>query len=199
MQSQIRVVHGSAIKSICHHCAALPPGPVADARTLEPLLAAVWDTLPSDDPSMTGHKLLNRMEKPIWNPPVLIFRIERHGGTVLGSSRAEIQEWAVDLELMTTTVKLVGRRQVRPPQSRLDVKAIATELFDAIVSGQPEDRLKWEGESKVRVLIGKVLPEGLAVKDTLAARRKRLRNELTCLLERAGWKLVRPNVYEKEC
>lgn len=188
-----------AIESICLHCAALLPGPVADIPTLERLLAAVWDELSGDDGGMEAYKLLNRMEKPIWNPPVLNFRIERHGGTVLGSSRAEIQEWTVDLEEMTTTVKVVGRRQVRKPQSGLDVKAIAAELNSAIIAGNQDDRLKWDGTSKVQVLIGKVLPEGSAVKDTLADRRKRLRDELTCLLEQARWKLVRPNVYEKEC
>jgi hypothetical protein len=61
-----------------------------------------------------------------------------------------------------------------------------------------DDRLKWDGTSKVKLLIGKVLPERSAVKDTLADRRKRLRNELTRLLAPEGWKLVRPNVYERE-
>lgn len=187
-----------AIESIRHHCSALLPGPVADIPTLERLLAAVWDELSGDDGGMEAYKLLNRMEKPIWNPPVLNFRIERHGGTVLGSSRAEIQEWTVDLEEMTTTVKVVGRRQVRKPQSGLDVKAIAADLCSAILTGNQDDRLKWEGTSKVRVLMGKVLPERSAVKETLAVRRKRLRDELTRLLEQAGWKLVRPNVYERE-
>jgi hypothetical protein len=71
-------------------CAALPPGPVADVRTLEPLLAAVWHMLPSDDPSMAGYKLLGRMEAVAWNAPVLSFRIERHGTTVLVSTGASI-------------------------------------------------------------------------------------------------------------
>jgi hypothetical protein len=29
---------------------------------------------------MTGDKLLDRMEKVVWEPPVLTFTIERHGG-----------------------------------------------------------------------------------------------------------------------
>jgi hypothetical protein len=179
-------------------CNTLLCGPVADVHSLELVLGPVWDTLPSDDPSMTSNKLLNRMEKPIWNPPVLTFRIERHGAASLGSSRAEIQEWTVDLERMTTTVTMVGRRQVRPPLPKFDVKPVAAELCSAIIAGNQDDRLKWDGTSKVRVLIGKVLPERSAVKDTLADRRKRLRDELTRLLEQARWKLVRPNVYERE-
>lgn len=35
-----------------HHCAALPPGPVADIPTLERLLAAAWNELASDDGGM---------------------------------------------------------------------------------------------------------------------------------------------------
>lgn len=99
---------------------------------------------------------------------------------------------------MTTTVeKGAGRRQVRPPQPRLDVKPLAAELFAAILAGHQDDRLKWEGDSKVRVLIGKIIPQGSAVKDTLAGRRKRLRDELTRLLTEAGWKLITANVYER--
>jgi hypothetical protein len=90
----------SAIERIRQHCAILPPGPVADLSILERLIAAVWDDLSGDDGGMEAHKL-SRMENPIWNPPVLTFRIERHGGTVLGSSRAVVQEWTVDLERLT--------------------------------------------------------------------------------------------------
>jgi hypothetical protein len=116
VQSQIRVVHGSAIESICHHCAALPPGPVADARTLERAARRCLGRAFRRRWQNGSHKLLNRMEKPIWNPPILTFRIERHGAAALGSSRAEVQEWTVDLERMTTTVK-VGWPSPSPPAS----------------------------------------------------------------------------------
>ena len=188
----------SSLSVLRRFCNTLLCGPVADVHSLELMLGPIWDTLPSDDPSMTGNKLLNRMERPIWNPPVLVFRIERHGAASLGSSRAEVQEWTVDLERMTTTVNIVARRQVRPPQQGFDVKPVAAELCNAIIAGNQDDRLKWEGDSKVRVLIGKVLPEKSAVKDTLAGRRKRLRDELTRLLVQARWKPVRPNVYERQ-
>jgi hypothetical protein len=130
---------------------------------------------------------------------VLSFRIERHGATVLGSSRASIDAWTVDIDQMNTTiVKKVGRRQARRTQPRLDVTPIAVELRDAITARRQDDRLKWDGDSKARVLIGKVIPERSAVKDTLTGRRKRLREELTRLLASAHWKLVRPNVYERK-
>jgi len=104
----------NSILKLRDFCAALPPGPVADVRTLEPLLAAVWHTLPSDDPSMERYKLLGRMEAVAWDAPVLNFRIERHGTIALGSSRASIDAWTVDIDQMTTSVeKGVGRRFAR--------------------------------------------------------------------------------------
>ena len=78
------------------------------------------------------------------------------------------------------------------------MKPIAADLCSAILTGKQDDRLTWDGTSKVKLLIGKVLPEGSAVKETLAARRKRLRDELTRLLAPEGWKLVRPKEYERE-
>ena len=39
---------------------------------------------------------LGRMEKVEWQPPYLTFSIERHGATVKGSTRAELQNWQVD-------------------------------------------------------------------------------------------------------
>jgi hypothetical protein len=187
-----------AIESIRQHCASLLPGPVADVSTLELLLAAVWDDFSGDDGGMDAYKLPKRMENPIWNPPILTFRIERHGAASLGSSRAEVQEWTVDLEGLTASVKVAGRRQISPLQPRLDVKPIAADLCSAVLTGKQDDRLKWDGTSKVRVLMGKVLPERSALKETVAYRRKRLRNELTRLLAPEGWKCVRPNDYERE-
>src|SRR5437773_808275 len=107
------------------HCAALPPGPVANVATVERLLAACWHEFGGDDGGMEGYKLLNRMEAVTWNSPILTFRIDRHGETVLGSTRARRDEWKVDLKLLTTKVKTVGRPQVRPRQQRLDVKPAA--------------------------------------------------------------------------
>ena len=60
---------------------------------------------------MAGHKLIGRMENVEWHPPILTFLIERHGGTVLGSARAELQRWTVDLDRRTATCERVGHRQ----------------------------------------------------------------------------------------
>ncbi len=112
--------------------------------------------------------------------------------------RELLQEWTIDLEQRSKALRTVGRRQVRPMQQRLDVQPIAEELAAAILEGQPDDRLKWDGTDHVRLLIGEVLPTGSAVKETLAGRRKRLREPVAKLIASAGGKMVKANVFEKE-
>lgn len=82
-------------------------------------------------------------------------------------------------------------------QQRFDVKPVAEEIAAAILEGQPDDRLKWDGTDHVRLLIGKVLPAGPAVKETLAGRRKRLREAVASLIAEAGWKMVKANSFER--
>ncbi len=151
-----------------------------------------------NDGGMTSTKLLGRIENPVWNPPRIVFRIERHGATVMGSSRAELQEWTIDLEQRTATAETVGRRQVRPMQRRLDVQSIAEQIAAAILAGRPDDGLKWDGEDHVRLLVGEVLPAGSAVKGTLAGRRRRLREALAGLIGAAGWQMVKANVFRRK-
>jgi hypothetical protein len=71
------------------HCTAILQGPVAEVAATERLLATCWDDLVGDDGGTDGYKLLNRTEDLAWEPPTLSFCIERHGDTVMGSSRAE--------------------------------------------------------------------------------------------------------------
>jgi len=59
-----------------------------------------------------------------------------------------------------------------------------------IVKRRQDERLN----PQVQVLVGKVLPDGSAVKQTLASRRKRFRQALTERLVESGWQEVRANV-----
>jgi hypothetical protein len=138
---------------------------------------------------MEGHKLLGRMEEVQWNPPVLSFTIERHGCTVMGSSRATLQEWTVDLERKTAWCEETRTRQIRPMQRRLDVRPLAEEITRQVVGRCDDRRLLWHADGRVRVLVGKILPERSACKQTLIARRKRFRKALDECLEREGWEL----------
>ena len=47
-----------------------------------------------------------------WHPPILSFKIERHGGFVLGSSRAEMQLSNIDTANLTATVVKTSHRQI---------------------------------------------------------------------------------------
>jgi hypothetical protein len=55
---------------------------------------------------------LYRAEDVAWTPPFLTFTLERHGGTVNGSSRAELHHWEVNIETGVATIVKVGRRQL---------------------------------------------------------------------------------------
>lgn len=195
-----KIVDGITTKNLGelrHYCAGLSAGPVSDVSTLERLLTVCWDDFRGDDGGMTSTKLVGRMEHVTWQPPKIVFRIERHGATVRGSSRAEVQEWTIDPKQRTKTVQVVSRRQVRPMQGRLDVQPIAEEVAAAIIAGRQNERLKWDGEDHVRLLIGEVFPAGSAVTKTLAGRRKRMRQAVAALIAPAGWQMVKANVFDK--
>lgn len=141
-----------------------------DRSTIEKLLAASWDGLNGDDGGMAGYKLLNRMENVSWRRPVLSFSIERHGGTVMGSTRAELQHWEVDVEKQTATIVKVGHRQLSPMAERVYIKPLAGELLDAIRSGKKDERLAWIGKDEVILRTSDIFPTGSAWRMTLDGR-----------------------------
>jgi hypothetical protein len=183
------------LKELTNFLAAIPPGPVPAPGDLERLLADSWHDFTGDDGGMTGDKLLGRMEQVVWEPPILTFTIERHGGTVNGSSRASLQEWTLDLENMTARCAEDRFRQVHGRQPRLDVRPLAEEVAKLILLRREDNRLKWYEDGRVRVLVGKVLPDDSAVTQTLAGRRKRFRETMARRLAVEGWREVGVNVY----
>jgi hypothetical protein len=160
------------------------------------LLADCWDELQGgDETSMTRFKL-HRAEELSWNPPVLSFVIERHGATVLGSSRAELHKWHVNLHDGTAYCQRGSYRQLYPTSPRLNVKPIAARVYEAVKQGTASncDLLKqgivvWNGDDQVSVKHGMLIP-GHGYPQTVAGRRKRFRNELQNLMKTLGWQLV---------
>lgn len=76
------------------YLSSLAAGQAIDVSTLNCLLYSSWDEFSgSDAEGTTGYKVQGRMEKIAWEPPILSFQIERHGGTVLGSTRADLHTW----------------------------------------------------------------------------------------------------------
>jgi len=173
----------------------LKPGPVEETTHLERLLAKVWDDLGGDEAGMTGHKLIGRMKQVEWTPPVLTFVIERHGGTVLGSTRADLQRWTVDLDLGTATAEGIRHRQLSPMARRVDVEFIADEIAARIVDGEADDRLRWLGEGRVRVEAGRIFPEKSGYKQTVQDRRRRLREALIERFSPMGWAHLGRNTF----
>lgn len=176
----------------------IPPGTIDVPTELEFLLADWWNTLDDgidDGSAMSGDKLPGRTENVVWDPPNLHFVIERHGAACLGSSRAELQHWTVDVEAGTVTLDKVGRRQLCAMSPRLNVKPLAEEICQLIAAGKKDEKLKWHTDSRVRVLTGNILLKGSAVKQTLEGRRKRFHKALEELLAKEGWVALGGGVY----
>ena len=143
---------------------------------------------------MAAIKLHGRTEEVVWEPPLLQFTIERHGGTVLGSSRADRHRWTLDLTAMTATYEQSGYRQLRPMSPRMNVREIAEELAQLMRCHRDDERLKWSEDGSVRVLIDLVIPARGVPRQTVTGRRKRFRRELSELVQQAGGEILRPNV-----
>ena len=173
-------------KALRSYLNATPAGAIGDADDLQGLLEDAWDMFEgSGAERMESSKLAREIEEVQWQPPKLTFVIERHGGTVLGSTRAERQCWEIDLVTRTAVSTRVGHRQLRPMAPRLDVLPIADEVAGAILSGRQAQRLKWFPDGSVRVLIGQIIPTDSGFKTTVEGRRRRFWKALDERL--AGW------------
>jgi hypothetical protein len=177
------------------------PGLLAEEDQIEPLLVSAWDELEgSADGGMESYKLKSRMEKIAWNPPILSFQIERHGGTVNGSVYAEMQQWDVDCEKGVANYDKFSshRRQVAAKSPPLKVAPIAKEIADVIRRGVADDRVKWLSSSEAKVLISEVIPDW-AAKQTVSGRRKRFYNALQHELAETSWtKRANSPVFERK-
>lgn len=166
-----------------------------DRKELVLLISNAWGELHgSSANAMATHKL-SRIEKPTWVAPHLGFTIERHGGTVMGSTRAELEHWDVDLDARTAVPsERVGYRQLHPAAARLDVKPLAEDVFRSMRERREDERLKWVDDGSVRVVIAKVVPDA-GFRQTVDGRRKRFRNALEELVVQAGGERVSGYTY----
>ena len=114
----------------------------------------------------------------------------------MGSKRASLQEWGVNVENLTVSIVRERKRQLEPNAKRLDPKLIAKNLADAILSGRNDERFKIMSDGRIKIEIGRVIPATNA--QTTLTRRRRLRKALTALLESHGrLKEVRANLYAR--
>jgi len=169
---------------------SLKPGPLRGdlASTVREAVADAWHELDGGDmEAMAEHKVRQRAGSLEWIPPVLTFEIERHGGTVLGSTRVDVQRWTVDTVEGTAESTLVGHRQLKPKAPPWDAMSAAAEVAEAILDNRDAEWLKWSDDrGACRVNTSKVIPPS-RFKQTAAGRRKRFREALRQRLEPAGW------------
>jgi hypothetical protein len=176
----------------------LPAGAVTKMERIAALLAGCWrEFMWSSSERMHAGKL-GRMEMLRWDPPVLSFTIERHGAIGVGSTRAEIQQWRVNIDRKTAQCERSRNyRQARPRAEGVRIEPVARELADSIIAGRADQRLKWQGDETVRILMTKIFPSGSGYMQTVTGRRKRLRETLGTLLVAGGWQELRRDVYSK--
>ena len=184
------------ISSLPLYVQQLPAGPVTDTAALVQVLQGCWHELDGSDQSKMEARKLDRVEDVEWHPPELSFTVERHGGTVLGSTRAELQRWTVNLDRRETRHVVARFRQLSRRDKPLKTGPLVAEIVAAIMSSSDDDRLYWlNGRSEVRVLVGEFI--GGDCKRTVAGRRKRFSRGLEQALKEHGWSKAarRLNVY----
>ena len=187
---------GSAFDLLKRQLSELPPGEVSEVGRVAALLAGCWHEFTGSGSERMHAGKLGRMEEMRWDPPVLSFTIERHGAMGVGSTRAELQHWRVDLDRRTARCERSrSYRQAWPRAEGVKIEPIAREIADSIIGGRADQRLKWQGGETVRVLMAKVFPYDSGYMQTVTGRRKRLRVALGELLAEEGWREVRRDVY----
>jgi hypothetical protein len=177
------------------HLATVQPGELADTTDLERLLAGSWDEFTGDDGGMKGYKLLGRIEDVTWQPPKLTFTIERHGGTVMGSTRAELQHWEVNVELKTAVIVKCGHRQLMPMAKRIYIKPLVERIVAAIHGGCGNELVEKHDDGTFSLKTTLIFPKGSAVNMTLEGRRKRLREAVAGVLLKDGWERLGKDIF----
>lgn len=174
----------AAWEELIEALAEYPP----DSGEVLSALGRVW---PDDAGTAMTWSKLHRWESPTWDPPRLTLEIERHGATMGGSTRAEMQTWVVDTESRTVDHVGSGFRLVRPSSPRMHMRPLAEQCVAAMQAGPDGDTtgwLKWVNPNEVRLQIGKVVPT--TNQQTTTDRRQRFSKELAEVAEGSGWREV---------
>ena len=105
---------------------------------------------------------------------------------MLGSSRADLQNWEIDITEGTARVFTGRYRQFYPRQPPLDVEPLVERVLTAI-TGQDDQCLKRLPNGSVRVHVGVLIPATSAAKQTVQGRRKRFLRALEERLATVDW------------
>ena len=107
-----------------------------------------FDEFNGPDEALASHKL-RRAEQLKLEGEILTFVIERHGGTVQGSTRAELQEWTFNLEDLTSSMAVIGFRQIKAVAKsfgREDALELAREVIQS--GKRPSAKELWPDSPK---------------------------------------------------
>jgi hypothetical protein len=164
----------------------IPPGPLNYNSAVVGALVAAWDSISDSDVQSTHREKLYRLEQLHWSPPILTFILERHGGTVNGSSRAALHRWSIDVSNAVATCDPNSYRQIYATDRRLNTMILAKKIAFRIIRQKNSRWLKWSADRlTVRVLLRKFI--SAYNKQTLGNRYARFRHDLVTILETKGW------------
>ena len=115
-----------------------------------------------------------------------------------GSTRAEVQEWTVDLEKKCAVMEDTRRRQLTPMSPKYNPAEHCQTIARLVASNDDHPWLKWSPDkSRVTVNIGLIVPSGHC-QQTEIARRKRFRAKLAEMLQAQGWEQASYNKYVRK-
>jgi len=189
-----------AIQKLISFLRDVPTGavPASICDELFKLVVASWNEFSGSGETSMGAWKIMRDEAPeevTWWPPRLSFVIDRHGGAVLGSKRAERQEWTLDLDRKTADRRQIGFRQLHPNAPKLDVKSRADAVCKAVREGPnsatrfvSDGVVVWKSADELMVYHGKIV--GGTYRRTVSGRRKRFIADLKSKMELMDWELV---------
>lgn len=184
-----------SITSLHSFVKRLPTGEIQDSGAVCSLLQDCWDLLEGSHDQNTSSTKIYRAESMSWTPPILSFVLERHGGTINGSSRADLHHWYVDVEQGTASIETGKYRQLRPASSRLDTNGLAKEVAERILNRLEHSTLEWNTEQDYVVIkISEIIPTNASAQTT-TARRKRFNEALETIMVENGW--IRRNKGQK--
>ena len=146
-------------------------------------LIVLWveTELHGDDEGMTVNKLLvDRVENLRREDDLVRFEIERHGGTVRGSSRAHVQHWVIDVLRRERWIEMTTFRQLSERAKAVSVEQFVAPIIEGIESADPRVVFSL-ANGGVRVNIEAFIPN-VGYRETIQGRRRRLRLRLNQVL-----------------
>jgi hypothetical protein len=190
----------TALHKLASTLTASPVGPISDEGTVRSLLYDAWDDLLiSNHGGFNKDKHIYRAVNLTWNPPYLTFDVERHGGFVQGSSRADIQSWSVDIQANSATNTSSRSKQMRPASPRMDMAPIVARVGVLVSEHSDDPWITWldEEKSRCKVNITQIIPDH-GPSETVRERRRRLNRDLEKVLGAAGWTQDKLNHFSKK-